>query len=81
LRPGGDRGDGKGFLNVSTGGAPARVFVDNQPRSLPAPVERLALPPGVHRVRVYSEQHRTFSDTQWVTITAGKTSSLTFTLE
>jgi len=70
---------GTGFLTVTTS-APARVFIDDRQAGLPAPVQRLPLSPGVHRVRVYSEQHQTFSETQWVTIEAGVNASISFTL-
>jgi hypothetical protein len=70
---------GMGFLTVTTS-APARVFIDGSSTGLPAPVQRLPLAPGAHRVRVYSEQHQTFSETQWVTIEAGVNASLSFTL-
>lgn len=69
-----------GYLTVTTN-APAKVYVDDASSGLTAPLVRLALPPGIHRVKVYSERQRTFSEPQPIVIRSGITSTLSFTLE
>ena len=66
-----------GFLTVMCD-SPARVYVDDASSARPAPLIKMALTPGSHRVRVYFEKARTFSDTQWVFIKGGQTFSLSF---
>jgi len=70
----------KGYLTVTTN-VPTTVFIDDRTTALPAPVNRLPLAPGVHRVRVYESESQSFSPTQWVTIKAGKSETLRFSLE
>jgi eukaryotic-like serine/threonine-protein kinase len=68
-----------GYLSV-TSTSPARVYIDDAPSSTArTPVIKQALPPGIHRVRVYFEAARSFSDTQWVNIQAGQHASIAFT--
>jgi hypothetical protein len=57
------------------------VYVDDEKTGLAAPLTRLALPPGIHRVRVYSERQHSYSEPQPIVIRAGITSTLSFTLE
>ena len=68
---------GKGFLSVNTASA-ARVYIGDNPTAIPAPFKRRPLSPGIHRVRVFFEEEKTFSDTQWVSIKAGQTFTLYF---
>ncbi len=68
---------GKGFLSVNTD-SPARVFIGDRPGSLPAPLKRLPMDKGIHRVRVFFEASKAFSDTQWVSIKPGQTFTLYF---
>jgi len=66
-----------GFLTVMCD-SPARVYVDDASSSRPAPLIKMPLPAGSHRVRVFFQKAKTFSDTQWVFIRAGQTFSLSF---
>ena len=66
-----------GFLTVMCD-SPARVYVDDASSSRPAPLVKLPLKPGTHRVRVYFVAAKAFSDTQWVFIRGGQTFSLSF---
>ncbi len=68
---------GKGYLTVMCD-SPARVYVDDASSSRKAPLIKMALKPGSHRVRVFFERAKTFSDTQWVFIKGGQTFSLSF---
>ena len=66
-----------GFLTVMCD-SPARVYVDDASSSRPAPLIKMPLTPGSHRIRVFFEKAKTFSDTQWVFIRGGQTFSLSF---
>ncbi len=68
---------GKGFLSVNTDSA-ARVYIGDDPKAIAAPVRKRPLSAGIHRVRVFFEEEKTFSDTQWVSIKPGQTFTLYF---
>ena len=68
---------GKGFLSVNTDSS-ARVYIGDRPSALPAPLKRLPMESGIHRIRVFFEETKSFSDTQWVSIKPGQTFTLSF---
>ena len=68
---------GQGYLSVNTDSA-ARVYVGDRPQALPAPLKKLPLDAGIHRIRVFFEESKSFSDTQWVSIKRGQTFTLYF---
>ena len=68
---------GQGFLSVNTD-SPAKVFIGDRPKAIPAPLKKLPLDAGIHRVRVFFEVSKSFSDTQWVSIKSGQTFTLYF---
>jgi hypothetical protein len=54
---------------------PAVIYVDREIVG-PAPVKRLALEAGIHQVKAMFDADKAFSSTQWVTISRGKSSTM-----